>query len=433
MAYFPMFIDINDKTCVVIGGGNVAKRKAETLISFGARVKVVAAEIKCSFEGCEVIQKKFDGNDIENAFIVIAATNDRYVNREIGGLCRSRGIFVNIADSAKESSFIFGASIKRDNLVISVNSGENNPKRSKRLKEEISEFMDKNVIRIGTRKSRLAKIQTEIAVGLIKAVDKNIICDIAEFSTEGDENQTKGLDEFGGKGAFTGSLERALLEDKIDIAVHSGKDLPVVLGEGLEIIATPKREKANDVIVTLKGRILDENSVLGTSSERRSRQIKCKAKGIRGNVETRLKKIESGEYDGVVLAYAGLKRLGLMENEKYDFKIQDTDKFIPAPCQGIIAVEGKKNGIFNELLRKINDKDTFYSFLAERGVVTRLGMGCHFPIGVYSEINADTLILKGAYFGEKTEKVTVIERKENAEKAAALMADKLKALARGEA
>ncbi len=432
MAYFPMFVDIENKKCVVIGGGNVAKRKAETLLKFGANVTVIAPEIKCEFKGCNVIKRKFNKNDVDGAFMVVAAANDRNANKEAAEICRSRGIYVNAADSSDESSFIFGALIKKDNMVIAVNSGENNPAKSKRVKEDIMELLDKRLIRIGTRKSGLAKIQTDIVAKLINKADSSIRCEIVEISTAGDENRDKSLSEFGGKGAFTGELERAVIDGKIDIAVHSGKDLPVELAEGLEIIAVPKRERANDVIVSMNGRKLNDNSVLGTGSVRRSRQVDYKTRDIRGNVETRLNKMENGEYDGVVLAYAGLKRLGLIDSEKYDFKIMDINEICPAPCQGIIAVEGRKDGKFNDIIRKINDEDTYLSFLAERRVVTELGMGCHFPIGVYTEINDGVMCMKGTYCGANKKKSIVLkDKKENGGDMAVKMAYEIKRSGRG--
>lgn len=428
-----MFVDLKGKSCLVVGGGAVAERKAKVLLSFGAEVTVVATEIKGSFQGCKTVKKGFEEGDTEGVFIAVAATNDSNLNERIAGLCKKKGIHINRADDGKEGSFVFGAAIKRDSLVIAVNSGESCPLRSKRIKENLEAIMDKNVIKIGTRKSRLAKIQTNIVTELLKKADNNIICDIIEFSTSGDKNLDKSLTEFGGKGAFTGELEKALSEGKIDIAVHSAKDLPVEIGEGLEISATPERERANDVIVTLKGRVLDESSLLGTSSLRRSLQVPCKTADIRGNVETRLKKMEKGQFDGVILAYAGLKRLGLEALDKYGYKIMDTEDFVPAPCQGIIAVKGRKDSRFRELLKKINDEDTYYSFLAERGVVTRLGMGCHFPIGVYSEIDSEgVLTLRGTYLGKNKKSVVISDRKEKAEEAAAKMAEELKKLTEGE-
>lgn len=415
MAYFPMFVSLENKKCVIIGGGKVAARKAETLVKFGADVTVIAPEIKFDFKGCKLIKRGFRESDIEGSFIVVAATDKRDVNEKIAQICNKKNINVNVADKGSDGSFIFGATIKNNNLVIGINSGENNPALSKNIKENISEYMNNKIIRIGTRKSKLALIQTNIVAESIKKADSSVICEIVEITTEGDKNLEKKLTEFGGKGAFTGELEKALIEGKIDIAVHSGKDLPIEEGEGLEIYAVPKRENPADVIVTMKGKRLNENSVLGTGSVRRQLQLKYKTKSIRGNVETRLLKMEKGEYDGVVLAYAGLKRLGLLNEEKYDYKIMDTDEMYPAPCQGIIAVECRKDSKFKYILDRINHEDTYICFCAERCFVTELGLGCQMPVGAYAEVKNDEVCIKGVYIGNEKKYFECKMKKEDPE------------------
>lgn len=425
MPYFPMFVDLKNKKCIVVGGGAVAKRKADTLISFGAKVTVVADEILYDFKSCNVVNKKFEAADItKDYFMAVAATDNRTVNKNISDICRGIGINVNVADSSSESDFIFGAVYKKDNMVIAVNSGENNPSKSKRVKNDIMNFV--NTIKIGTRKSRLAKIQANIVAELIKKIDGSINCEIVELSASADKNLDKSLRDFGGKGAFTDEFERAIVEGKIDIAVHSGKDLPVELFENLEIIATPKREMANDVLVTLKNKALNEKSIIGTGSIRRRLQLDYNVKDIRGNVDTRLAKLERGEYDGVVLAAAGLKRLGFDSLEKYDYKIFGINEFYPAPCQGIIAVECHKNSRFRELLKKISDDNTYICFMAERQLLTELGTGCQFPLGAYSFIEGDNIVLQAVCFGKNKKYFKGSDKKENAVKLAKKGSDILK-------
>lgn len=397
MAYFPMYVSLENKNCLVVGGGRIAKRKADTLRSFGGKVTVLATKFKEDFKDCTVIEKSFHREDIKDFYIVVAATNNRQVNEEISRICKEKGIAVNVADSSEDSSFLFGAIEKRGNMVVSVNSGENQPAWSKSVKESIGEYLDEHILRIGTRKSPLALAQTKIVIETIKKANPKILCQVVEISTKGDKNHKKSLKDFGGKGAFTSELERALLEDRIDLAVHSGKDLPIGLGEGLDILAVPRREEANDVLVTQKGYKLHKESVIGTGSVRRARQIPYQTKDIRGNVETRLRKMEQGEYDGVVLALAGLKRLGMENMEKYAYHILSLQESYPAPCQGIIAIEGKKNSRFLPLLEAINHKETWYSYRAERAVVTRLGLGCHFPIGVYSYLKDNIFYMEIKY------------------------------------
>lgn len=425
MPYFPMFVNIKNKKCLVIGGGRVAKRKADTLLDFGAHVTVIAAEILYDFNGCSVIEKKFEVSDINgDYFITVAATDKRTVNKQIADICYSKGINVNVADSSDESDFIFGASFRKENMVISVNSGENNPSKSKKVKNDIMNFV--NTIKIGTRKSKLAKIQTNIVAELIKSVDSSINCQIVELSTSGDNNLEKSLREFGGKGAFTDEFENAILDGRIDIAVHSGKDLPVELSENLEIIATPKREPANDVLVTMKNKTLDKKSIVGTGSIRRALQLGYDTKDIRGNVDTRLLKMEKGEYDGIVLALAGLKRLGIDNLEKYEYTVFDKDIFYPAPCQGIIAVECHKNSRFKELIKKINDDNTYLCFIAERQLLSELGLGCQVPLGAYAQIKGEDIELKAVYLGENKKYFKGTDKKENAVKLAKRASDILK-------
>ena len=395
-----MYVSLENKCCLIVGGGKVAKRKADTLQDFGGKVTVLAQAFKEDFSGCSIIKKRFQKEDINNYDIVIAATDNRLVNEEISKICREKGIAVNVADSSQDSSFLFGAIHKRGNMVISVNSGENQPAWSKKVKEGIGNYLDGHILRIGTRKSPLALAQTKIVIEAIRKVNPKILCQVVEISTKGDKNQKKSLTEFGGKGAFTGELERALIEEKIDIAIHSGKDLPIELGEGLEILAVPEREEANDVLVTRKGYKLCKDSIVGTGSVRRADQIPYQTKDIRGNVETRLRKMEEGEYDGVVLALAGLKRLGMDNMDKYSYRILGLQESYPAPCQGIIAIEGKKDSRFLSLLESINHRETWYSYQAERAIVTKLGLGCHFPIGVYSYLEGKSFYMEVKYLQE---------------------------------
>ncbi len=419
MANFPMFVDLKNKKCVVVGGGAVAKRKADTLASYGADVCVIAKEFKYEFK-CRTIERPFEQEDINGAFIVVAATNDRNINHLIADICHNKGINVNVADSSEESSFVFGATGITGNMTIAVNSGEDNPKLSKEVKNNIMN----RIMKIGTRRSKLAKIQTEMIVELIKKVDSSIICQIVEIVTKGDKELNKSLTEFGGKGAFTDEFEKAVYDGTIDIAVHSGKDLPVELMNGLEILATPKREMANDVLVTLKGTVLDEKSVIGTSSIRREKQIGYKTKNIRGNVDTRLKKLESGEYDGIILAYAGLKRLKLDKLSKYDYKIFNLDSFYPAPCQGIIAVEGRSDCRFKDVLRKITDEETNIVFKTERELLKRVGYGCHMPIGAYAVSENNEIHLKAVFLGDENKFAE--SKGEIYEEVAKTVADKIK-------
>ena len=202
-------------------------------------------------------------------------------------------------------------------------------------------------IRIGTRGSKLALVQTTLVAEALRACWPGVETETVIIKTRGDRILDKPLGEIGDKGLFVSEFETALLEKRIDLAVHSAKDLPQRLAEGLEILAVPERADARDVLVQVKNK-LPKAPVIGTGSLRRRLYVEklwpgAQVKLIRGNVETRLAKLAKGEYDGIILAKAGLDRLGIIEREKEHFVFQplDPEVFLPAACQGIIAVEGR--------------------------------------------------------------------------------------------
>ncbi|MGN1456743.1 MAG: hydroxymethylbilane synthase, partial [Acutalibacteraceae bacterium] len=224
--------------------------------------------------------------------------------------------------------------------------------------------------------------------------------EIVPIVTTGDKILDKPLTQIGGKGVFVSEIERALISGKIDIAVHSAKDLPIYLENGLEISGVLKRGDYRDVLVMLSGKEITNTSgfIVGTGSVRRIRNMRniypdVKFKDIRGNIDTRLKKLQNGEYDAVILAAAGLKRLGLFENPEYNIKAFDYNDFLPSACQGIIAVESRKNDFVTPFINAINDKETFLSFETEQNVLRLLNADCTMPIGAYSYIENGKIIL----------------------------------------
>ena len=223
------------------------------------------------------------------------------------------------------------------------------------------------VIRIGTRKSRLALVQTDIVKRKIEEAFPDIRAEVVEMSTKGDELLDRSLTSFGGKGVFTRELEEALLDGKIDLAVHSAKDMPMEFPEGLGIGAVLARGAVEDVIVTKDGTALKDlkpGSVIGTSSLRRELQIKAANPLVlvrmnRGNVQTRLRKLSEGQFDAIVLAAAGLERLELMNDGKYYYEKLDTSVCLPAAGQAILAVESRNNDL-TEVLRIIQNGMSSY-------------------------------------------------------------------------
>ncbi|SHO47697.1 hydroxymethylbilane synthase [Anaerocolumna xylanovorans] len=269
----------------------------------------------------------------------------------------------------------------------------------------------KNTVRIGTRKSKLAMVQTNSIIKMLAQIAPELNFEIIPISTLGDEILDKPLIQFGGKGVFVDAFEEALLSGKIDLAVHSAKDMTMQLPEGLGIIGIPKREDPRDVLVTFDKELTDSmKAVIGTSSLRRQFQIEqyyqAECKNLRGNVPTRLEKLKNGEYDGIILAAAGLKRLGLMEEKQLHYRIFSPEEFVPAAGQGILAVEGRLHDELSEIVAGINDKETAISLKAERRVLERLNAGCHEAIGVYSEVNKDLIRIDAVYKkGDKTLRV----------------------------
>lgn len=256
-------------------------------------------------------------------------------------------------------------------------------------------------IKIGTRKSKLALAQTQMVADRICEVFPETKIQIINISTTGDKILNKPLAAIGGKGVFVSEIENALINGEIDIAVHSAKDLPLRLENGLEISGVLNRGNYRDVLVTKSGISIDNRSdfVIGTGSLRRRLNFKklhpnVTFKDIRGNVDTRLKKLENGEYDGIILAAAGLERLGYDTDNRFSLTYFDYNDFLPAPCQGIIAIESRINDFVTPVINKINDTNTFYSFETERYILKLLNADCGMPLGVYSFIKDDKITVK---------------------------------------
>lgn len=255
-------------------------------------------------------------------------------------------------------------------------------------------------IRIGTRKSRLALAQTDIAVKALKNAYPDIETEIVEISSRGDRYIDRPISQIEGKGVFSSELEERILSGEIDAAVHSAKDLDIVLPDGLEVSAVLKRGNHRDVLVLPRGAEHDPSDklLIGTGSIRRRENLKriypnAVFKDIRGNVETRLNKLLSGEYDGMILAAAGLERLGLIDCGDFSFAPFEAEVFVPAACQGIIAVETAENSAAAEIFRRISDGNTYTSFETEREFLRICGGDCHTPAGIFTEVTDDKIKL----------------------------------------
>ena len=248
-----------------------------------------------------------------------------------------------------------------------------------------------NPLRVGTRASALARAQSgQVAAALGEALRREVV--LVDVTTEGDVNRAP-LAELGGTGVFVGALREALLRDEVDLAVHSLKDLPTTPAEDLALAAVPLREDPRDVLVARGGRTLGElpvGSTIGTGSPRRAAQLHALGLGlevvaIRGNVDTRVRKVGSGEVDAVVLARAGLARLGRLGEVT---ETLDPLQMLPAPGQGALAVETR--GVDEELTglvrTALDDAPSRAAVLAERTVLADLEAGCAAPVGALAEV-----------------------------------------------
>jgi hydroxymethylbilane synthase len=245
-------------------------------------------------------------------------------------------------------------------------------------------------LRIGTRGSALALWQARTVAGLLERQGRAV--ELVTIKTAGDRLQERPLSEEGGKGLFVKEIEDALLRGDIDLAVHSAKDMSVAMPPGLVVAAVLPREDPRDALVLPHGmRSLAAAPGIGTGSVRRSSQLAARFRDarflpIRGNVDTRLRKLDAGEFDALILAVAGLKRLG--HGDRISQAIPHAD-CIPAPGQGIVAIETREDADARAALAALSDDKTAAAFAAERAVVAALGGGCQLPLGVIAiHVNA---------------------------------------------
>jgi len=257
---------------------------------------------------------------------------------------------------------------------------------------------------IGSRGSKLALWQAEQARDRLQSFNPQVEVRIEIIKTTGDVKSDP-LSVIGGKGVFTKELEDALLDGRIDIAVHSLKDLPTVLPEGLSIGAICEREDARDALVLRAGSSEDgslmdlpQGAIVGTSSQRRLAQLKAlrrdvEVKDLRGNVDTRIRKLDEGQYDAVILASAGLVRLGLMERISARIAVSE---MLPAVGQGAIAIETRSDNEFAvQNASRLDHRETRLACLAERAFLRGLGGGCQFPIAAHAILDNGLLKLDG--------------------------------------
>lgn len=286
-------------------------------------------------------------------------------------------------------------------------------------------------IKIGSRESELAVRQSQLLIHSIKQYHEPIEVELVTMKTTGDIILDKSLDKIGGKGLFVKELDLALLEGRSDLSVHSLKDMPMDTPEELPILAFSKREDPRDVLVLPRGcKEINTSLPIGCSSKRRMLQMKqilpeASFKGIRGNVLTRLEKLDRGEYGALVLAAAGLKRLGLEHRISRYFTVEE---IIPAAGQGILAVQGRVGEKF-ACLELFHDEEAAFEAVCERAFVKTLDGGCSSPIAAYARVEADRIKVTGLYYDEVSEAYitgSMTGRKEEAKELGANLANRLR-------
>ena len=257
------------------------------------------------------------------------------------------------------------------------------------------------LIRIATRKSPLALWQAEHVAALLQSAHPGLRIELVKMTTRGDKLLDAPLAKVGGKGLFVKELEQGMLEGDADIAVHSMKDVPVEFPDGLHLAAILPREDPRDALVSSaypNFEALPAHAKIGTSSLRRQCQIKaylpdCEILHLRGNVNTRLAKLDAGEFDAIILAAAGLNRLGM---EHRITQLLPPELSLPAIGQGAIGIESRSgDDQISRLLEPLHDLDTATRVLAERAMNQRLNGGCQVPIAGYAELHGDHLRLRG--------------------------------------
>ncbi len=262
--------------------------------------------------------------------------------------------------------------------------------------------MEARTIKIGSRDSKLAVIQSELVMELIRRNHPELKLELITMKTTGDLILDRSLDKVGGKGLFVKELDQALRDRKIDFAVHSLKDMPMETAEDLPLLAFSKREDPRDALILPEDSVeIDLRKPIGSSSARRNLQLKkifteTEVSGVRGNVITRLSKLDRGDYGALVLAAAGLNRLGL---DNRISRIFEPSEMIPAAGQGILAIQGRAGENY-DYLNCVNDEKAAIEALTERAFVRTLDGGCSSPIAAFAQAEEDEVKLIGLYYNE---------------------------------
>ncbi|MBV8196677.1 MAG: hydroxymethylbilane synthase [Candidatus Eremiobacteraeota bacterium] len=444
----PISLRPNGRRAVIVGAGEVAARKAEALLAAGYPIFVVAPAIGPGLqfllgEGrITYAQRAYDVTDLGDAALVIAATNDRALNARVVADARARGVLVCDASDGARGDFTMPATQRIGELTINVDSGGGAPGFAARVARDVARYLGpqygeaaSNLARVrehvkdsfpagergkilralaekpvaelaamspttlvcATRRSPLATVQSRAVAALL--AQRGIATTMLGITTHGDAHRDRPIDELGDVNVFVKELERALHDGRADYAVHSCKDLPSTLSDDISLCAIARREDPRDAFCSERYpsfEALPAGAVLGTSSPRRREQLAAlrpdlRYENIRGNVDTRLRKLADGEYDAIVLAMAGLKRLGIAAKYTAAFP---ADVLVPAAGQGALAVtiRAQDEWLREVIASAVNDAATQLCVECERSALRSLRAGCSAPIGVHASLRDGTML-----------------------------------------
>jgi hydroxymethylbilane synthase len=448
----PIVLRPDGRRAVVVGGGSAAARKAEALFSAGFPVFVIAPSIEARLReriaafGGVCALRAYESGDLEGAALAVAATDDAGVNARVVADARRLRVLVCDAAEPERGDFSFPAVVRRGELTIAVDSAGSAPAFSKRVAREIAAALTPqhaqaaaNLRRVraqlkatfapperaeilrslaekplgelaalsagsavcASRKSRLAMLQTRHVAA--RLAQRGIATTILGITTTGDR-LTSGPIQLAGINVFVKELEHALLERRADYAVHSCKDLPSETTPGLRIVAISAREDPRDAFCSVRFASFDAlppGSLVGTSSPRRRAQLHAlrsdlRYDDLRGNVDTRLRKLHEGRFDAIVLAMAGLNRLQAVAPHTVPF---DPSVLVPAAGQGALAVEVRDEDepLARELRAAVNDERAELCVRCERAALHALRAGCSAPAGVHARLDGNTMTVYGAF------------------------------------
>jgi hydroxymethylbilane synthase len=476
----PISLRAEGRRALIVGGGNVAFRKAETLLEAGFALTVIAPSIDDRLRAlldrpdARLHERVYAGADLSDTDLVIAATDREEVNAAVVAAARAARVLVCDAANPDNGDFTMQATVRVGELTFGIDSGRSTPAFAQRIARELRErigpeyaaaartlarmrtyvrtVLDKSqrgpvmrdladlpveelarmnpveaehvveetiericypealsegvprrtTVTCASRASALAMTQARLVAAAL--AQRGIATTIQTVTTTGDREQDRPVSELGSVNVWVKELEVALLEGRADYAVHSCKDLPGELDPAMQLAAISAREDARDAFCSERYANFDAlpaGATVGTSSERRRAQLHAlrsdlRYESLRGNVDTRLRKLRDGEYDAIVLAMAGLSRLGLKATHTVPF---DARRMVPAVAQGALAVEtlASNDDLSTELYAAVNHEPTQWCVEAERAVLRALRAGCSAPLGVHAQLVGALMTIEAAF------------------------------------